>query len=402
MESRRLFISYSDNCYHVRIQSPLFPIHIYMKAYYFILVLLISSIVSSCQHNNTRHAQMLANKELSPNKIDSLPSISEEFTDFEIIPLQTCPEGILSDVRKMIVTDSCMIFFDNSASPRVLSFNHDGTFRNQIGRLGHARDEYQQIQNIGADADGDTIIISNYSGIKYYTGDGQYLSTIEVESGNGPEDILLSDEGLYCGYFHRQGDCLMTLCNPSLKKIVDYIPTKCASFGTPLSVNNGNLIQKDNTLVYCLDVFSSSIYVTDVNTKVVNRYFIKYDGILTEESARDLYHASDHSQIVCFQAYKDMVRGMIDTNKGSYDFRFSLSDQTFDIMNHCDLNYSFDCRYKDCFYKILSPADLLNFLDEEKRYMRPIRKLLAEPLSSIKETLTEGDNLYVLKMRVVD
>lgn len=373
-----------------------------MKAYYFILVLLTSAIVSSCQQNNTRHAQMLENKELSPNKIDTLPSISDEFTDFEIIPLQTCSEGILSDVRKMIVTDSCMIFFDISATPRVLSFNPDGTFRNRIGRLGHAREEYLQIQNIGANTVGDTIIISNYSGIKYYTGRGQYLSTIEVESGKGPEDILLSDEGLYCGYFHRQGDCLMTLCNPELRKITDFIPTKSSPFGTPLGVDNGNLIQKDDTLVYCLDVFSSSIYVTDVNTQSVSRYSIKFDGALTEKTAKNLYYPNEYSQITCFQAYKDVVRGMIDTSKGSYDFRFSLSSQTFDILNHCDLNYSFDCRYKDCYYKLLSPIDLLNFLNEEKRYMDPIRKLLAEPLSAIKETITEEDNLYVLKMRAID
>lgn len=194
----------------------------------------------------------------------------------------------------------------------------------------------------------------------------------------------------------------MTLCNPELRKITDFIPTKSSPFGTPLGVDNGNLIQKDDTLVYCLDVFSSSIYVTDVNTQSVSRYSIKFDGALTEKTAKNLYYPNEYSQIACFQAYRDVVRGMIDTSKGSYDFRFSLSSQTFDILNHCDLNYSFDCRYKDCYYKLLSPIDLLNFLNEEKRYMDPIRKLLAEPLSAIKETITEEDNLYVLKMRAID
>ena len=65
--------------------------------------------------------------------------LSEEFTDVEIIPLENNPKAILSDVRKMIVTDRGMYFWDNGPKPQVLFFGHDGTFRNSIGSMGHAK-----------------------------------------------------------------------------------------------------------------------------------------------------------------------------------------------------------------------------------------------------------------------
>ena len=46
--------------------------------------------------------------------------LSEEFTDVEIIPLENNPKAILSDVRKMIVTDRGMyyIFYRQDQSER--------------------------------------------------------------------------------------------------------------------------------------------------------------------------------------------------------------------------------------------------------------------------------------------
>ncbi|MDE5561834.1 MAG: 6-bladed beta-propeller [Bacteroidaceae bacterium] len=357
-------------------------------------------LLASCQKGADKVAE-LQNVILDAHFAENATSLSDEFTDFEIIPLENRQECMLTDVKKLIVTDTGMYVLDAASMPRVLSFHPDGRFRNAIGRIGHAKGEYQMIMNMASNAKGDTVAVINYPEIYLYNADGTFLSALGIENDSGAEDILLTDKGVYLGYFHRQEASLMKLYGKDMKPIADIIETPVAPIGTPLGMDNGHVMQEDGNSIYCLDPFNSCFYVCDKDVpQNVVKYSIGLENMLAETNIRDNTDMGDGIyRINSYQVCNGVVRGIMEHNAGYYDFRLSLSDKTATLMHHTDFSYSFDCCRLGYFYKVISASTLLCYMDTGRRYMEPIRKLLGTALSDLEGKVSYADNYYIVKMR---
>ena len=328
------------------------------------------------------------------------PSISNDFTDFEIIPLENKKEGIITEVRKMVVTDDDMYFWDAGPKPQVLRFSLSGIYKNNIGRRGHANGEYNLIMNIAGTQNGDTIAVLTYPNAHLYSKSGKFLNSIEIKNDQGTEDILLTDNGIYLGYFHRQTKSLMTFYNKNLNHPIFIVETQCNPFGEPLGVANGHLIQQDDNFIYCLDPFNSCFYVVGKdNPEDITKYSFNMDNMLNEEGVR-CGETDRYKTIYSYQAYKGIIRGVLLHEKGNYDFKFSLNDKKVELVNHEDLDFLFDCCHAGYYYKVISPIDLLEIMDSQKKYMDPIRHLLGETLNALEGKISPTDNYYIIKMRI--
>lgn len=82
---------------------------------------------ASC-HNGPDKSDKVKSVELEVHFHEESVSMSEEFTDFRIIPLENRKECLLSNVCKMIVTDQNMYFWDKGPSSQVLRFDLNGKF----------------------------------------------------------------------------------------------------------------------------------------------------------------------------------------------------------------------------------------------------------------------------------
>lgn len=376
-----------------------------MKNILFIpFVLILFTILISCDqpsHHNDDVKRIVLEPRIHHDEYDSWSSLAEEFTDFEIIQLDKKNDCLLSVVDKMIVTDSCMYFFNGSPIQKIHSFSLKGQYRNCVGNKGHAKGEYMNIQNMAASSSGDTIIMIDIPNVYLYDGNGRYLSTLPIKNRNGIEDVFWADNGLLLGYFHRQNAGILSFYDKHLEKKEDIISTSVAPIGYSFATANRNLIQKDGDIIFCLDGLTSSFYAINIkNSKDVTKYSFKLNDILTEEKARASVNVDEMFHLCSYQIYNGIVRGVIAKRTECYDFKFCLTGKTVELMHHKDLDYSFDCCHSGFFYKIVSAGELLDFMDKSKVYMEPIRALLGNALSELEGKVSPTDNYYVIKMRL--
>lgn len=364
-------------------------------------ILLCSAFLASCQESADKALEEY-DVTLDACFVEKPVSLSEEFTDFEIIPLENRDECMLTDVRKLIVTDGAMYVFDAASMPRVLSFLPDGRFRNTIGSMGHAKGEYQMIMNLASNAKGDTVAIVSYPGIYLYDADGNFLSMPDIENCSGAEDMLLTDKGMYLGYFHRQETSVMKLLGNDMKPVTSIVETPVNPVGAPLGVDNGHIMQEDGKELYCLDALNSCFYVCDkYMAQNVMKYSIGLDNMQTEADIRSNTGATDGTYRICsYQACDGVVRGVAEHDAGYYDFRLDLQNHTATFMHHTDFSYSFDCCRYGYFYKVITASTLLDYMDKDKRYMESIRTLLGKALSDLDGKVSYSDNHYIIKMRL--
>lgn len=373
------------------------------KVIYLPLLFVLLALFISCDKVASKHEEIKL-VTLTPqfqDKYEDMVSLSDEFTDFEIIPLENRSECLLSNVRKMIVTDSAMYFFDRGPIHQILSFSLDGKFKNRIGTRGHAKGEYQHIQNIASTYKGDTIAMMDFLNINLYNIDGKYLSSYPIKNENGPEDIFFTNNGFFLGFFHRQKEGILSFNDMYMGNKVYIVETPVNPTGYPLGIDNVQLIQQDGNQIICLDVLSSSFFVFDVNNpKKITKYTFGLDNQLTEDKARKDVEEEDMFSITSYQIYNGVIRGIVESQNKFYDFKFGLYDKTVKLMNHRDLNYSFDCCHSGYFYKILPAGAIIDFMDMKKKYMEPTRALLGKALSKLEGNISPTDNYYIIKMRL--
>lgn len=353
----------------------------------------------SC-HTGSKKTNKLKSIKLEVHILEDDVSMSEEFSDFEIIPLDNRKESLLSNIRKMIVTDQNMYFWDEGPSSQVLSFNLHGNFSRRIGREGHAKGEYLSIQDFSATSKGDTVIMVNIPDICLYNKDGKYLSSLPIKNEKGIENILITDNDIYFGYFHRQEKSVMTVFNKDTNKITEIIDTPCDPIRKTLGVDNANLLQHDGDNVICLDAINSCFYVSKKkNPSDVTKYFFELNSMLTEDMARKGVDDNGLFRITSYQVQNGIVRGLISNDTEYYDFKFHLSSNAVELMHHKEFDYSFASSHSGFFYYLV-PADvLMRYMDKSSSYHHPICELLGDAFSELEGKILHTDNYYVIKMR---
>ena len=113
----------------------------------------------------------------------SCKSLAELIEQYEIVPLETNQEALISEPTKIRIVNGRIFVFDELAE-RVLTFNSSGQFITVIGKKGKGPEEYGSLQDFEVDTDRDRLIFLDISqlAILEYDFDGNFLRKVSLDS----------------------------------------------------------------------------------------------------------------------------------------------------------------------------------------------------------------------------
>lgn len=319
---------------------------------------------------------------------------SEEFTDFEIIKLDNTYESQMSWVNKMCVTDRGFFFLDYKLPAKVLHFDSHGKFICRIGDYGKKTSEYVNIYNFSANDAGDTIAILDSRKVIRYNNSGEHLSTETLNE--HVDDIILTKQGLFAADYHHENPHLLGLySNGDVTK--SYVNIENNSIkGTSPSMN---YLQQCGDVLCYYDYFSSCFYVADIhNMSKMKCYKLKSDDILDEVKSRE--SGTNRSKYSCVRDYvvtDSSIVGNIRVDERGHDFCIDMRNDTFSFVHFDREHYSFNAYHNGYYYRVVPAGFILDVLNEP--YNAKVRELFSDALEPYKESTSEKDNYYVLKMR---
>lgn len=181
----------------------------------FILLLL------ACTAANSNHPD-ISNLEDNECKIQA----NDIFSSVKAIELETTDSCLLSSPSLVDFCDDGILVWDKNL---VYRFDHNGYFKNRIGKIGHGFGEYTGVNSINYDKKRKTVYIGTFSNDIYkYSIDGKYIGKFKVSGG---KDILMTSKwseplGLYIcetrNYRHDGLDVALTTWTTDGKKNASY------------------------------------------------------------------------------------------------------------------------------------------------------------------------------------
>lgn len=363
-----------------------------MKLWYLFVFVLITSCANSNEGNIAVDQTVIFDLDnmSESEKLDSC-------YDFQILPLDTCRDALISSVFKMEVKKNGIYIFDHSSLPTIYSFDSEGKFRNIIGKIGHKKEEYYDIDCFTSSQNGDSIYLVQYNLIKIYDSSGKFIKQGKTPFEGLIDDILCTDNGLITGSYHRQYDHLLMGYDENLKLKKQYLKNSTEELrGATWFVN---ILQQDKDYICLLDIFSSSFYVINKHNSVSKCYKLLSSNMMTEDIARNDYNLEDKDLIRNYVLSNGIIRGDITYKNKRYSFKIDLNVDKLDFSQKSS-SYSFDCYYDGKYYKVLSPEDIKRIMESEPAESTDYYLKLREVIEKINHEISEYDNYYILKMSI--
>ena len=340
---------------------------------------------------------------------------TDDYYDFEIIPLETKKECMLGDATKVRVTDAGIYVYDYG-NKTISLFNHDGSFKCKIGSIGHATSEYVNIFDLSTSINGDTIgIMTKQDVLKLYDSNGQYIKSQELPTeilddyDIGWDNVLLTRNGILVSDFHRAHQHMLWLLDAKSRVVSKFIDIKEEPQIIKASPDFSFIsLQYDNNLVCYYDQLSSRFYILNLNDyNDIKSYALKSDNILTEEKARKIDLISEDYDCVDSYVFADsMIVGNMRYKGYCCEFKFDLRDNSMKLFSYEDFGANFVDYYKGYYYKVLYSdflADLMKVDINDKStpyYKIDQYKMLHKALEPYKDKISEKDNYYLLKVKM--
>lgn len=180
------------------------------------------------------------------------------------------------------------------------------------------------------------------------------------------------------------------------------------------NTTNSQNLQKNDKLLCCLDVFSSTFHIINSESSdTINSYVLTSDWMLTTEKACECgIHDEKYGRILSYVIDdNNIIRGIIQMpSMQLLDFRLNIETSQLELIRHTDnLGYSFVCYHNGYFYQIMEPSQILHMIDPKNegiynKEMNPglyyMREMLKNAIEPIRNTINEDDNPYILRMKL--
>lgn len=364
----------------------------------------------------------------SPTSLDYMPhvimvdesqikdeSFSDEFCDFTFIPIEMTRESLLTGIRKLVATKNGFYVFDSNPGSSIIHLNPDGAYQCKIGAVGHAKNEYTRLTNMGATSTGDTVAVIDFlRQIQFYDSTGKYLFSKDDDEIRDVDDILISSNGYYLATFLRSKNNMLTCYDKNFQEKATKITLDTLKFYGFWNTANSQCLQENNESICCLDVFSSTFHILKPDASDdINSYVLSNEWMLTNERAYECgIHDEKYGRVFCYVLSDDnVIRGVIRTpSMRLIDFRLNLETAQLELIRHLDNNgYLFACYHNGYFYQIWEPTQILHMIDPENEpeddkkldpHMYRMREMLMDAIEPIKESIQKDDNPYILRMRL--
>lgn len=162
------------------------------------LPIIIATLMCGCGEPTAEIRNINKNNCVSLNVDD----LSTAFSDISVVELETSPECLMGNIKKVIRTESrLLVLAEISGGDRALfAFDVNGKFIMQIGRQGQANNEYLRLQNFFIDEKSNNITIMDSNGKKFieFDKDGQFIKSVKYTQ---PLQFIQSIEQIEDGEF---------------------------------------------------------------------------------------------------------------------------------------------------------------------------------------------------------
>ena len=239
--------------------------------------------------------------------VDSL-TYSAYFHSPQIIPLETNSNCIIQKVHRIDIFKNKIYILDTKSS-RLMAFDINGHYLNDIGRRGHGDGEYLEISDFSIDRENEVVYIWDEligNAIKYDLISGKYINTIHHgNDGNQCYDMIFSNNKLYVNHTTKtksQDNFMIKEIDLETGKISNvYLDanTYNKAWTLPLRNNNTGFFMRSTSIPKFAGMFSDTIMAITENG-IIPAYCIKSEKLANKNDLGKIIDYYDKSGLYSF------------------------------------------------------------------------------------------------------
>ena len=156
----------------------------------------------------------------------AIHNTSEFIKDIKYIPLETGPNSMVGDIKKIVVENNNIYISDNQA--KISVFDLEGRYLNTLNKRGRGPEEYTTIADYAVNTAGNIFILLSQGEVIEYNGDMEFVRKLGFES-EGEDmfhwDIMLLKDGIFASNasnFDTNEYQTLTIYNDTLKALASY------------------------------------------------------------------------------------------------------------------------------------------------------------------------------------
>jgi len=232
-----------------------------MKALKYILIFYF--IVINCQNTNNRDKNQIVTFNIKERPKTTYVKLSDlQFVDIEYIPLESNEHCMIQTIIDIEVGDDCFLI---NALGRILKFQTDGSFINNIGTQGRGPNEFTVVHDVETDKKRQKIYIVDGWAKKFYiySENGEFIRTLQCPYNT--INIKIIEEGILCYSINSLGNTensynLIDTNGRIIKSFPNRYPYFKGKSNTTIFIHE-NIFYQFNNRILKKEIYSDTIYV---------------------------------------------------------------------------------------------------------------------------------------------
>lgn len=373
-----------------------------MNFYKILLSLLLIIFLLSCTNDNNNSSIQTTNIQVELNDTNKI-WFDDEFFDFELIKLENNVSCMLSSFNKLIATDKYLYILDGSPVSTLYQFNYNGSFIRQIGKRGHAQNEYYNIYDIAINTKGDSVLILDSHSVKTYFESGEFLNNLDLpDNHNYQSNIAYANDGYYIASYTRTSDNLIYYVRNTNNKNMSLVSVDDEIINMPSPC--GNPFQQIGDSICYYDFPSSTFFLFDINNPSnVQQIVLESSNMRTVERLKEVNWQSDNYDGILDYVFNGRdIYGSIMINGNEYNIQIEKNNNECHVSKINLIDYGFSAYHNGWYYVILHPNWIHDMIDFDNKFRGGIFKKDSELKSLFEkmcDNLNEKDNYVVLRAR---
>lgn len=271
---------------------------------------------ASCKdHNNEVDKSNFTT--ISFSTIDSNQvKLSSRIKTIAIIPLETKPQSLISQVDKLRAYDNYLMILDKRGAKGVMIFDKQGKFIRKIGKLGKKTGQYIMIDDFSFNKEKSLIYtLVNENRVNVYNLSGKFVETFKLNGffASGIEYLSNSNKLYFTCEDLNQGNLVITDLAGKIEK--GFFPnTERGKKGEHIRIQVHAFVNYDTTLIYKRYLDDNIYSINDDKVKI--KYKIDFGAqALTQAKLSELMNLSEDSLKTAVIPYKRDVKYYIENEK---------------------------------------------------------------------------------------
>lgn len=260
-----------------------------VKITYLIGMVILILVFVDCQDQNNLNSSLIYFDIKDKNKTTIVKLSEFGVKNVQYIPLKTDTNYLISHITKLVATDNTFVVFSNG---KFFQFDFNGSFINQIGKIGRGPQEYQFSFDFAVDNKNEQVFIPimNKSKLMIYSLNGEFVKSIPCPMYT--RNICHIQEGLLCrcdyigGKYEGENSIfLIDYKGDTVKKFSD----KYNYTNTHKMSNNFReefLMCKYNKKLFIKEIYSDTVFVFE-NLEFKPAFVLDHGGKTLSVKARE-------------------------------------------------------------------------------------------------------------------